>query len=358
MAAQPVREKTMKVAANRKFSFNLYAHISRALGLFPVKFGQQGALQFKSLSLPTLYTLSVAALHFASVVDYLYMATLSHQSSKIPLSDMLLLYPSTLAQCACDLVIRLTAIFQCSEFISLTDLLKKQEHLDAFANVNCKSRRPVVELMIYFGLTCNGLNTLVVLTMVAFLHPYENSSLLCGSSSCEHYPLVTALIWLTYVWHDGAILSAALFVSMFGFRLIESFQNFCSCIKTQSLVDSGAERPFHSTLSESSKQVDINSGSIQTSFEGSYAALKNQFEDLKLAFKIFGNISGVFTFALLFEIATILFYAIGQALLVNHETSRSFWQAFLYNFITVILLLSIVEVGNFMATQVSVLHEF
>ena len=334
----------------------VYAHFCRFCGCFPLQFGPDRTLKFSLISLPTLYTLTVSLLYFTSVVDYLYTVAKSHRDSKTPLSEMLLLFPSTIGCALSDLIIRVAAVAYAKELIKLIQILQNlpSPSVPSFTN---SIRTSKLKLIIYTGLALYGLYAVVSFIMYSVWFPEDSISVLCNCSSCENYRLVSTALFMCDLWHDGAVLCATSFLAIFGFQLVKHFHIICGNISVYRRGNWDIR--MRSILGIGEMDVAPKDASFAVSNGVDVVnAFRNQFYDLKLSFDIFSKIGGTFTLALLFEIVTVLFYAAGNALLESSSTEvAEFLQPFLYNLMTVVIFMIIVEMGNHMVTELQASRE-
>ena len=327
-----------------------YSHLCRISGCFPLQFGPGRSLKFKLISLPTLYTLIVSLLYFLSVLDYLYVYTKSHQDSKTQLSEMLLLYPSTIGCALSDLIIRVASVVHVQKLLKLTAFLKDAPA--AFTATPSMGRRSKFELLIYSGLVLYAVYAVTSFITNSAFFPEDSVSVLCGCGSCENHRVVSIGMFMCDLWHDGLILSATSFLAIFGFRLVKTFRNICGNISFY--CSANWRQSLNNILDKGKDEMPCKNGlfAIIQNNGDALNVFRSQFNEFKLSFDIFSEIAGIFTFALLVEIVTVLFYAAGNALLESSNSElQEFLLPFAYNMMTVLIFMIIVEMGNYMVTE-------
>ena len=305
-------------------------------------------MSFGWLKLPALYAILIALTHLLFTLDILVAMTISHHVNNGSVSDMILNFPPTLATGISDLLIHLAALLYCSKFTELVKLLRKGD--------STSQGMSNYERLIYFGLILQGMYAIADLVVNVFWYANADGifSALCGYGECGDYPVVEKFMSVVLFWHNGALLCATSFLVTFGFRLVKAFKKLCLNIKN--LLWDGITSKL--TRLDGKTFIGDDDG-LKQRFEGAnvteaYGEMRKDFEELQEGFAHFSEIAGVFVMAALMETVTTLFYAAGHTL--SQTDVGGFMEHIVFNLMTLILLLVIIETGNYMRNEVTILR--
>ena len=321
-----------------------YVKFSRLFGCFPVQEhvgSKNGNISFNWCSLPVAFSIFLAIAHTLTLSEYVHFSW----SSKL-LAFVITVLPSGLGVIFTDNLIRISSMCNSKDLINLFGLLTRNE-----LSPNLKN-----------GLRCFGLGSLLFVAcafmrLIGFglVYPQIGASATAFKTGTSWDRIVA--IWTTSCdfSHDGNLLSALSFCVIFGLGLVASLEGFYKEVQ-QYLKTFENNKKGVQSLTILAMDLDP----LKEFTDG----LVRRFLELKLAFKIYSKMAGIFVFALAIDSGTLLFLSAStvlfQGVSINDYSPEKYLVRVVATFqlITAMLnLFFVAELGHQMANQVHVKHE-
>ena len=281
-----------------------YLRISRIFGVFPLSRSADGAPKFSFFSLPAVYSLAICLCYTLSMANSIY----SLIKEKEQLSYVLTVLSSTVvsvltgylisisSMCYSDDLVKMLAITQQSKF-----QYREQWRMDYLGVV------PILYII------C----VLVNFILYGFLFPDSSATDTFLSAGSDWDWLLAFRTSFFDLCSEGMLLSAPCFLIIFGERMEACLEHLCQeiseCCKTTMV------RKYPAILCIGLENEDPNFV-VQNPVCGTETL--EMLLQVKDAFEIYLKIGGAFTFALVAETETWLFYLV-CAVLINTQNSAS-----------------------------------
>ena len=318
-----------------------YLRISRIFGVFPNTRSVDGSAKFTRFSLPIFYSLAISLCYTICLVDYINGKLQQNQS----LSYRLTALPSVAMSLLTGYLICISSMQYGSDFVELLRIVEIKGKLQ------CRGQRPL-DYFSGFVATLSFVSSLLHVIQYVLLYPGGSTWDTFLATGPEWDQLLALGTKLFGFLRDGMSLSALCFLIIFGKGIVSNFELLCKeisdCCRSTIVQTYQGILPVIGSKAEETPALTLQVHSLGDT------ELAELFLLQKVSFEIYSKIGGVFTFALVAEIGTWLFYVV-CAVLFNIEDpnlSFSFPTRIRQAIVVVLVLVTIAELGHQIGSQV------
>ena len=308
---------------------------SKIFGVFPLRLSGTYPSKWFRCKYCTIWSAILIVTYSLAMSDFMY-STIERR----PLSFVLTLLPFTISSVVTDASIRISSTRSCNDLIRFLELTAKygKQHdrsfMGYFWSLLILFATTAVALFVGFGLIFPEIGVTA-------------SGLKLGP---EWNRVLSFWNFFSYFMHDGSLLCALCFLIVFGRRAVSCFKFLCGeiteyCLRNLYLSSNTfqtldkVQLPKASSLDEGDELID-------------------KFLELKAAFGIYMKVGEIFTFALVTDIGTWIFF-LACTVLFNDDTIKSgflFTVTACQSLITVLMLITIAELGHQLRSKVNAVN--
>ena len=323
------------MGANKKLTM-WYIRISRVFGVFPITRSADGSLTFSVFSLATVYSVTVCLCYTVSMGNFIYGGLKQEQL----LSYRLTVLSSTVGAVLTGYLICISSLYYSKDLVKLLAITQKSKFR---YGGQWRIGYWCIVPMLHF--VCGLINFI----LYGFLFPESYDADILLAPGPGWYRLLGFGTALFEFCHVGMFLSALCFLIIFGKGVASCFELLCERALELCRSTMVSTHPGHICIAMENEAPSFTMHNPVCETETVKMVLL-----VKDAFEIYLKIGGAFTFALVTETGTWLFYLVCAVLFSAKDSYPSFaLPMMICQATTVVLaLVTVAELGHQIASQV------